>query len=105
MLNVFSLRRDGPGGYGGLGKIDGSSVILSILPRSILSILLRLRRHPSFVADQPVSRWFERRGSTASHAEQPRDPLQRQGYWASNRLGESVTAGISLRHATRGAAL
>ena len=41
----------------------------------------------------PVSRWFERRGPTAAHAEQPRDPLQRLWYWVPADLGESVTAG------------
>ena len=52
----------------------------------------------------PVSRWLERRGPTASHAEQHRDPLQRLWYWAPTRLGESATAGNLLRtlpHATR----
>ena len=44
----------------------------------------------------PVSRWFERRGPTAAHAEQPRDPLQRLWYWAPTRLGESATAGKRL---------
>ncbi len=44
-------------------------------------------------ASATVSRWFERRGPTAAHAEQPRDPLQRQWYWAPTRLGESATAG------------
>jgi hypothetical protein len=34
-----------------------------------------------------------RRDPTAAHAEQLRDPLQRRWYWASNRLGEYVTAG------------
>ena len=44
---------------------------------------------------KPLSRWFERRGPTASHAEQHRDPLQRLWYWAGNCLGESVIAGNS----------